>query len=137
MRRPQDHALAFQHPCIAPPQRLGLTPGAVEQHDAFDVFQDRALVVLDLALAVDGDDISVGLQIGDFGRAEIEYGPARGIVNLPPSALERLGHDRPIFSTASLKCSAVSRAVPSALSCSCGCCRINSETLFSIGVMLS
>jgi hypothetical protein len=32
---------------------------------------------------------------------------------------------------------AVSRAVPSALSCSCGCCRISSETLLLIGVTLS
>src|ERR1700739_757889 len=54
-----------------------------------------------------------------------------------PNALERLGQDNPIFSTAFAKCSAVSRAVPSALSCSCGCGRISSETRFSIGVMLS
>src|SRR5207237_4311218 len=32
---------------------------------------------------------------------------------------------------------AVTRAVPSALSCSCGCCRISSETLLLIGVTLS
>src|ERR1700676_1375 len=54
-----------------------------------------------------------------------------------PSALDRLGHDNPILITAFLKCKAVSRAVPSALSCSCGCCRINSEIRLSIGVMLS
>jgi hypothetical protein len=29
---------------IAPPQRLGLAPGSVEQHDAFDVGEDGALV---------------------------------------------------------------------------------------------
>src|SRR5262249_354322 len=39
--RAEDHALAFQHPGIAPPQRLGLAPGAVEQHDAFDTLEDR------------------------------------------------------------------------------------------------
>src|SRR5439155_10721688 len=55
-RRTKDDALAFQHPRIAPPQRLGLAPGAVEQHDAFNVFQDGALVVLDFTLAIDGDD---------------------------------------------------------------------------------
>src|SRR4051794_21993631 len=54
-----------------------------------------------------------------------------------PSALDRLGHDNPILSTASPKCSAVSRAVPSARSCSCGCWRIRRSILFSIGVMLS
>src|SRR5882757_6793473 len=92
MRRAEDDALAFQHPGIAPPQRLGLAPGAVQQHDAFDVFQDGALVVLDLALAVDGDDIAVGLELGDLGRAEIEYRPPAGIGDLPS---QRLGKARP------------------------------------------
>ena len=49
----------------------------------------------------------------------------------------RLGQDSPILSSASLKCSAVSRAVPSSRSCSCGCCRISSDTLLSIGAMPS
>src|SRR6476469_7801848 len=66
IRRTEDDALAFQHPGITPPQRLGLAPGAVEQHDALDVFQDGALMVLDLALAVDGDDIPVGIEVGDL-----------------------------------------------------------------------
>src|SRR4029077_20022426 len=49
-----------------------------------------------------------------------------------PRILVRLGQDSPILSSASLKCSAVSRAVPSSRSCSCGCCRISSDTLLSI-----
>src|SRR6185295_14432103 len=71
--------------------------------------------------------------------AEPRYSTAQreGSSTLRPSALERLGQDRPILTTASLKCIAVSRAVPSALSCSCGCCRISSETLLLIGVTLS
>src|ERR1700692_1033268 len=89
---PEDYALAFQHPRIAPPQRLGLAPGAVEQHNALDVFQDGALVVFDFALAVDGDDVAGGLEVGDFRRAEIEYRPAAGIGDLPP---QRLREARP------------------------------------------
>src|SRR5215216_668268 len=71
--------------------------------------------------------------------AEPRYSTAQreGSSTFRPSALERLGQDRPILTTASLKCIAVSRAVPSALSCSCGCCRISSETLLLIGVTLS
>src|SRR5580704_15239560 len=34
---PEHDTLAFEHPGIAPPQRLGLAPGAVEQDDAFDL----------------------------------------------------------------------------------------------------
>src|SRR5665213_964165 len=79
----EDHPLAFQHPGVAPPQRLGLAPGAVEQHDALDVFENGALVVLDMALVVDGDDISVGFEISDLGGAEIEHRPARGIMDRP------------------------------------------------------
>ena len=77
------------------------------------------------------------LEVGDFRRAEITYAQRVGSCDLPS---QRLGQARPRqsdFRAAFLKCSAVSRAVPSALSCSCGCCRINSATLFSIRVMLS
>src|SRR4051812_35385442 len=71
--------------------------------------------------------------------AEPRYSTAQreGSSTFRPSALDRLGQDRPILTTASLKCMAVSRAVPSALSCSCGCCRIRSEILLSIDVTLS
>src|SRR3984885_8169009 len=71
--------------------------------------------------------------------AEPRYSTAQrdGSCTGRPSALDRLGHDSPIFSTAFLKCRAVSRAVPSARSCSCGCCRVNNEIRFSIGTMLS
>src|SRR5689334_11999108 len=40
LRRIEDHALAFQHPGIAPPQRLGLAPGAVEHDHALDAVED-------------------------------------------------------------------------------------------------
>src|SRR6185295_5359065 len=71
--------------------------------------------------------------------AEPRYSTAQreGSSTFRPSALDRLGQDRPILTTASLKCIAVSRAVPSALSCSCGCWIISSETLLLIGVTLS
>ena len=136
--RAENDALAFQHPGIAPPQRLGLAPGAVEQHDAFDIAEDGALVRLDLALAVDRDDLA---------RRYRDRRPWPSRDRAPPSARDRRpagpapwrGSARTGRSsrTAFLKCSAVSRAVPSALSCSCGCCRISSEILFSIGVTLS
>src|SRR4029077_5437399 len=54
----EDDALALQHPRIAPPQRLGLAPGTVEQHDALDIAEYGALARLDLTLAVDRDDFA-------------------------------------------------------------------------------
>src|SRR5579871_2006530 len=44
---PKDHPAAFQHPRIAPPQRLGLTPASVQQDDTLKGTQDRTLVRLD------------------------------------------------------------------------------------------
>src|SRR5260370_5008653 len=87
----EDDPLALQHPRIAPPQRLGLAPGAIQQHDALDIAEDGALVGLDFALAVDGDDIAVGLELADLGRAEIEHGPARGVVDRPSQRLGEAG----------------------------------------------
>src|SRR6266478_8210469 len=72
-----------------------------------------------------------------FAEPRYSTDQREGSATCRPSAFERLGHDNPILTTAFLKCRAVSRAVPSALSCSCGCCRIRSATLLSIGVMLS
>src|SRR5947207_12420470 len=71
--------------------------------------------------------------------AEPRYSTAQreGSATCRPNALERLGHDNPIFTTAFLKCRAVSRAVPSVLSCSCGCCRISDEIRLSIVLTLS
>ena len=46
------------------------------QHDAFDVLQDRALIVLDLALAVDGYNVAVRIEVRDLGGAEIKHRPA-------------------------------------------------------------
>src|SRR5579872_1947026 len=66
-RGSENNSLAFQHPGIAPPQRLGLAPGAIEEHDAFDLAQDGLLILLDLALAIDRDKL-VGL---------IEFGSPR------------------------------------------------------------
>ncbi len=88
----ENDSLAFQHPGIAPPQCLSLAPGAVEQHDAFDVFENGALMLLQFALSVDRDDLLVGVEVGDLGRAEIEDRPTRGIVDLPS---QRLGEARP------------------------------------------
>src|SRR6266568_4408453 len=42
---PEHDALALEHPGIAPPQRLGLAPGAVEQDDALDLAQRLLLVI--------------------------------------------------------------------------------------------
>ena len=83
--KPDPHSYLF-------PGKLGELKGAVEQYDAFDVFQNPALIFLDLALAVDGDDVAVGSEIRDLGRAEIEHRPARGIRHRPP---QRLGEARP------------------------------------------
>ena len=54
--------------------------------------EDGALVRLDFALAVDRDDLGIGIEIGDLGRAEIQHRPARGIVDRPS---QRLGQARP------------------------------------------
>src|SRR5215831_3326860 len=74
---PENDALAFQHPRIAPPQRLGLAPGAVEQHHALDISKYRALTILDVALAIDRHDLRVRIELSDLRRAEIKHGPAR------------------------------------------------------------
>ena len=50
------------------------------------------MIVLDFALAVDGDDVPVGVEVGYFRRAEIENRPARGIMDRPA---QRLGQARP------------------------------------------
>ena len=89
--RPEDHALAFQHPGIPPPQRLGLAPGAVEQDHAIDRFEDRALVLGDLALPREGQHLAVGVEIGRLGRPEIKNRPARGVCD---GAAQRLGETR-------------------------------------------
>ena len=47
---------------------------------------------LDLALAVDRDDLGIGIEIGDLGRTEIKHRPARGIVHGPS---QRLGEAWP------------------------------------------
>jgi hypothetical protein len=47
---------------------------------------------LDFTLSVDRHDLGVGIEIGHLGGAEIEHGPARGIVHLPS---QRLGQARP------------------------------------------
>src|SRR6187399_1156545 len=54
-----------------------------------------------------------------------------------PRILARPGHDSPIFSVASLKCRAVSLAVPRERSCSCGCWRTSSEIRLLIGSIFS
>jgi hypothetical protein len=45
-----------------------------------------------LALAVDGDDLGIRVEFAHLGRAEIEHGPARGVVHWPA---ERLCKARP------------------------------------------
>src|ERR1700729_2838042 len=62
-RRTENDALALQHPGIAPPQCLGLTPGPVKQHNPFDIIKDVALMVLELALAIEGDHIARRIEI--------------------------------------------------------------------------
>ena len=47
---------------------------------------DRDLV------AVDGDDLGIGVEIGDLGGAEIEHRPARRVMHGPS---QRLGQARP------------------------------------------
>src|SRR5579872_2465030 len=87
-RGSENHALAFQHPGIAPPQRLGLAPGAVEHHHAFELAEEGALVLRNLALAVERNDLALHVEVGGARRAEIEHSPVRGILDRVP---ERLG----------------------------------------------
>src|SRR5262249_17765090 len=47
------------------------------------------------ALAIDGDDLAVGVEIGDLRRAEIEHGPTRGIANRPPQRLRQAWPGQP------------------------------------------
>ncbi len=47
----QNQATAFQHPGIAPPQRFGLLPCAVEQNNSLDILEN-SLILGRAALAV-------------------------------------------------------------------------------------
>ena len=72
----EQHAAALEHPGVAPPHRLGLAPGAVEQDDALDVAQRRFLVGQGSALAGDHHDVAAGRERLRLERAEIENRPA-------------------------------------------------------------
>ena len=121
LRRIENDAPALQHPRIAPPQRLGLAPAAVEQHHAFETLQDRLLAILGLALPVDDDDVGVRQQAQPRAPSRGRGSPSaadRRAVRAPWQGSPRTGR-----SSASRSQSAApsSRAVPSVLSCSCGC----------------
>src|SRR5258707_11325215 len=89
--RAEHHATAFEHPRIAPPQGLGLAPGAVQQHDALDVAHQGILISLELALAVEKDDLAVGREARRLYRAEIKDRPAMRV----DGAAENLAEARP------------------------------------------
>ena len=54
--RVQHEPLQLQQPWVAPPQRLRLAPGAVEQHDALEAAQHPVGVGQRIAVAVQRDD---------------------------------------------------------------------------------
>src|SRR5262245_54184454 len=89
--RPEHDALALGHPGIAPPQRLGLAPGAVEQDDAFYLAQHRALVIDRVAVLVHDHDVAIGQDRRGPDRTEIEDRPALRIGR----SAEDLGEARP------------------------------------------
>src|SRR5512139_1094682 len=89
--RPKHDALALEHPAIAPPQRLGLAPGAVEQDDALDFAQRRVLVIDRVAALVHHHDIAFRQDRLGLHRTEIEDRPALRIGR----AAEYLGEARP------------------------------------------
>src|SRR5262245_35753016 len=68
--RPEHDAPALEHPGIAPPQRLGLAPGAVEQDDAFDLAQRRILVIDRVAVLVHEYDVAIGQARRGLDRSE-------------------------------------------------------------------
>jgi len=87
----ENDAPAFEHPGIAPPQRLGLAPIAVEQHDPLNIVKQRVLIAFRFALAVEHDDLAIGRERGYLGGAEIKDRPALRI----DGAAENLGEARP------------------------------------------
>src|ERR1700704_6789717 len=73
---PEHDALALEHPAVAPPQRLGLAPGAVEQDDALDLAQRGILVIDRVAVLVHHHDVATGQNRLGLDRTEIEDRPA-------------------------------------------------------------
>src|SRR3981189_3428555 len=73
---PEHDTLALEHPAVAPPQRLGLAPGAVEQDDALDLAQRGILVIDRVAVLVHHHDLAIGRDRLGLDRAEIEDRPA-------------------------------------------------------------
>jgi len=57
-----------------------------------DIAENAALVWLDLALAVNRDNLTIGVQLRDLRRAEIKHRPARGIFD---RTSQRLAKARP------------------------------------------
>jgi len=91
MRRRQHHAPRLEHPGVAPPQGLGLAPGAVEQHRPLDGRQRACLVEQGNALGVERDHLtSLGQGLGSR-RAEMQDRPAFRIGR----PAQRLGQARP------------------------------------------
>src|SRR5262245_37002457 len=77
--RAQHQTLRFQHPWVAPPQRLRLAPGAVEDDDAVDAGESRVLVGDRLALLVDDGHLTPRRNVGGLRRAQMQDGPAARI----------------------------------------------------------
>ncbi len=88
---PEHDALTLKHPGIAPPQRLGLAPGAVKQDDAFDLAQRRILMIDRVAFLVQYHDVAIGQDRRGLDRTKIEDRPALRI----DRAAEDLSEARP------------------------------------------
>jgi len=90
MRGPRMTALAFQHPALRHHSALAWLQVPSSSTMPSMSFQDGALVLLNPALAVDGDDIAVGIELWRPLPSEISTAQRLGSATCRPSALERL-----------------------------------------------
>ena len=75
-QRVQDEPVQFQQPRIAPPQGLRLAPGAVEEHNAVEMFQHRVWLGDRLPVAPEQQDLAMLSERRRSRRAEVEHRPA-------------------------------------------------------------
>src|SRR5262249_31880448 len=87
----QHNARAFQHPRIAPPERLRLAPAAVGADDARDPRGRRILIARGPALAIEHDDLAARSEFSRPRRAQIGHRPTLWI----GGTAERLAEARP------------------------------------------
>ncbi len=91
----EDKPAQLQEPGIAPPERLCLTPGAVEQHNSLETRERWRRVGQRRSSPVERDD-AAGHIGWELRRAEIEHAPLLRI-RVASQSLRKIGPAQPDF----------------------------------------